>query len=262
MAERLLHGRPAAPGLAIGPLVRLLQATVDTGAHGPPRAGACPARPGHGGGRAELEGLATADGELGAEILAFQVELLGDPSLIEPARAAIEQGAGAAAAWRAALEAQIQEYEAAEDDYFQARASDLRDLMERVLSHLSTPVARRCGPAGRCDRARPRPHAVALPRHGLGAARRGGARGRQPLLARGHAGTRPRGAAAHGAGQCARDAAEAVLDAETGVLVLDPSAPTRRLYARRLSARREDDSRAASLLHEPAVTATRRARWS
>ena len=55
----------------------------------------------------------------------------------------------------------------------------------------------------------------------------------------------------------ARDgAAEAVLDAEAGVLVLDPQrALPAALYARRLSARREDDDRAAALLHEPAVTA-------
>jgi phosphotransferase system enzyme I (PtsI) len=256
MAERLLHGRPAAPGLAIGTLVRLLQATVDTGAHGPrqeehARLDRAMAEAG-----AELEGLATADGELGAEILAFQVELLGDPSLIEPARAAIEQGAGAAAAWRAALEAQIQEYEAAEDDYFQARASDLRDLMERVLSHLSTPVAGAAAlPAGAIvldrDLTPSRFLAMDWARLGGVALEAGSPSSHVAMLAR------ARGVPLlTGLGNVPAIAVEAVLDAETGILVLDPSAPTRRLYARRLSARREDDSRAASLLHEPALTAT------
>jgi phosphotransferase system enzyme I (PtsI) len=256
MAERLLHGRPAAPGLAIGPLVRLLQATVDTGAHGPPqqehaRLDRAMAEAG-----AELEGLATADGELGAEILAFQVELLGDPSLIEPARAAIGQGAGAAAAWRAALEAQIQEYEAAEDDYFRARASDLRDLMERVLSHLGTPVTGAVAlPAGAIvldsDLTPSRFLAMDWTRLGGAALEAGSPSSHVAMLAR------ARGVPLlTGLGNVAAVAEEAVLDAETGVLVLDPSAPTRRLYARRLSARREDDSRAASLLHEPALTAT------
>ena len=138
MAERIHHGRAASPGLAIGPLVR---------AHGrpatatgrlrqprrkrPQRLGAALARA-----RGELERLAAADAGMGAEILEFQVALLDDPALAEPAFAAIAAGESAVAAWRACLDAQIAEYEAAEDDYFQARASDLRDLSDRVLAAL------------------------------------------------------------------------------------------------------------------------------
>ena len=141
MAERLHHGRSAAPGLAIGPLVRLVRAVADTGACGTPDQERARLDRAMAQAKADLERLAGADADLGAEILAFQVELLGDPSLVEPAQAAIQSGAGAATAWRAALEAQVQEYEAAEDDYFRARASDLRDLMDRVLSHLGAPAA-------------------------------------------------------------------------------------------------------------------------
>ena len=73
---------------------------------------------------------------MGAEILEFQLALLDDPALAEPAYAAITTGESAAMAWRHCLDGQIAEYEAAEDDYFRARASDLRDLQERVLAAL------------------------------------------------------------------------------------------------------------------------------
>ena len=256
MAERLLHGRSAAPGLAIGPLVRLVRAVADTGACGTPDQERARLDRAMAQAKADLEHLAGADADLGAEILAFQVELLGDPSLVEPAQAAIQSGAGAATAWRAALEAQVQEYEAAEDDYFQARASDLRDLMDRVLSHLGAPAASNPAlPPGAIlldrDLTPSRFLAMDWPRLGGAALEAGSPSSHVAMLAR------ARGVPLlTGLGDVHAEAAEAVLDAETGVLVLDPSAPTRRLYARRLSARREDDDRAASLLHEPAVTAT------
>jgi phosphoenolpyruvate-protein kinase (PTS system EI component) len=39
------------------------------------------------------------------------------------------------AAWRDAMEALIREYHEAEELYFRARASDLRDMRDRVLRH-------------------------------------------------------------------------------------------------------------------------------
>ncbi|NJO12876.1 MAG: hypothetical protein HC872_04765 [Gammaproteobacteria bacterium] len=69
-------------------------------------------------------------------ILAFQIEMLSDPALVEEVLPLIAGGEPASAAWAAGLAGQIAAYEAADDDYFQARASDLRDLQDRVLRAL------------------------------------------------------------------------------------------------------------------------------
>jgi phosphotransferase system enzyme I (PtsI) len=46
-------------------------------------------------------------------------------------------GESGAAAWRAALDAQVDDYANAEDEYFRARSADLADLRDRVLRILS-----------------------------------------------------------------------------------------------------------------------------
>ena len=111
MAERRHTGEPASPGLAIGPLAA--SAT-------PPVAASQPAdsptrereRLEHAlaQARAGLERLAVGNTRLGAEILAFQIELLDDPTLAEAAFEAVEAGRGALAAWIACIEAQIADY--------------------------------------------------------------------------------------------------------------------------------------------------------
>jgi len=75
--------------------------------------------------------------EEAAGILEFQIAMLDDESLSEPAFAAITAGANAADAWSDALATEIMGYEAAEDAYFRARSSDLRDIAARVLRKLS-----------------------------------------------------------------------------------------------------------------------------
>jgi len=70
-------------------------------------------------------------------ILAFQIALLEDDSLVAPALAMIADGEAAGRAWSAAIDPEIASYDAAEDPYFRARASDLRDLRDRVLRHLA-----------------------------------------------------------------------------------------------------------------------------
>jgi len=94
--------------------------------------------------RAALSGAATSIGSLmqsadeeAAGILEFQIAMLEDESLAEPAFAAIAAGANAAAAWSDAMATEIQGYEAVEDAYFRARSSDLRDIAARVLRALS-----------------------------------------------------------------------------------------------------------------------------
>ncbi len=86
---------------------------------------------------AELsELMARVEGEA-QDILGFQVAMLEDDALSAPALAAIESGAAADAAWATALNGEIAGYEASDDDYFRARAADLKDMRDRVLRHLS-----------------------------------------------------------------------------------------------------------------------------
>ncbi len=143
-------GRPASPGVTMGTLVR-----VDAATHGPARHAGTPAE--EGAALAQAISAAIADlsvlragvpGGDAADILEFQIEMLGDAALREPALAAIADGAPADRAWAAALGAQIADFEAAEDEHFRARAADLRDLQDRVLRHLAGVPRPERSPAG------------------------------------------------------------------------------------------------------------------
>jgi phosphotransferase system enzyme I (PtsI) len=78
---------------------------------------------------------ATVDGEA-ADILDFQIAMLEDTVLIQPALDQIAGGVDAASAWSRAIAAQASDYKATEDEYFRARAADVEDLGDRVLRHL------------------------------------------------------------------------------------------------------------------------------
>ena len=90
------------------------------------------------------------------DMLAFQLAMLEDDALSAPAFAAIESGVGAHTAWADAMDAEIAGYEASEDDYFRARAADLKDMRDRVLRHVTgeADAGRRagCGAGGRGHR--------------------------------------------------------------------------------------------------------------
>jgi len=88
----------------------------------------------------QLERLKSDGGAMASEILDFQLELLRDSALLEPAYRSIAEGKPAARAFGETLEAQIADYRSATDKYFAARASDLTDLRDRVLTALA-PVA-------------------------------------------------------------------------------------------------------------------------
>ena len=63
--------------------------------------------------------------------------MLEDDALSAPALMAIDAGTTADEAWTNALDGEIAGYEASDDDYFRARAADLKDMRDRVLRHLS-----------------------------------------------------------------------------------------------------------------------------
>jgi phosphotransferase system enzyme I (PtsI) len=86
---------------------------------------------------AELERLKESGGAMAAEIIDFQVELLRDAALLEPAFRSIDEGKPAGHAFHAAVELQVAEYRSSPDDYFAARASDLEDLRDRVVAALA-----------------------------------------------------------------------------------------------------------------------------
>ncbi len=84
--------------------------------------------------------VAGADADT-APIVEFQAMLLRDPELSAPAFAAIERGLSANRAWHDALEAEIAGFAESADPYFSGRTTDLIDLQQRVLLHLSGGVA-------------------------------------------------------------------------------------------------------------------------
>lgn len=88
----------------------------------------------------EVAMLMAAAGADGADMLEFQLAMLEDEALSAPAFEDIDSGDDAETAWGRALAAQVAIYEAADDDYFRARASDLRDIRDRVLRVLSGAV--------------------------------------------------------------------------------------------------------------------------
>jgi phosphotransferase system enzyme I (PtsI) len=139
MAELRLHGRPASPGLAFSKLFVLPDAAGEAAVRPAGDAAAEAERLHQAIARAiaELEKVSEGAAEDARDILEFQIAMLGDDVLSEPALVAIAEGESAAAAWKSALDAQITDYEAAEDEYFRARAADIQDLRDRVLNALA-----------------------------------------------------------------------------------------------------------------------------
>jgi phosphotransferase system enzyme I (PtsI) len=137
-----LMGQPAAPGFAVGALVRLPDAAAqpasspDDVVAGRARLMAAIERA-----VAQLQSLQAAAGDDDAAgIIAFQVAMLEDDALRAPAFEAIDAGAPVEAAWRAALAAEIDGYERAAAPHFRARGVDLKDLRDRVLRCLGGTV--------------------------------------------------------------------------------------------------------------------------
>ncbi|MER9300072.1 phosphoenolpyruvate--protein phosphotransferase [Mesorhizobium sp. M0621] len=86
---------------------------------------------------ARLTALIDAAESVAADILEFQIAMLEDDALSSPAFAAIYAGQPADQAWRQALDAEIAGYDASDQDYFRARAADIRDIRDQVLRALT-----------------------------------------------------------------------------------------------------------------------------
>ncbi|MGE3873442.1 MAG: phosphoenolpyruvate--protein phosphotransferase [Parvibaculaceae bacterium] len=186
----------------------------------------------------------TAQGD-GADMLSFQIALLEDDALLGPARALIAQGKPADEAWRKTVDAEIVGYELSDDDYFRARAADLKDMRDRVLRHLAGNAAH-LAQSGAILIGDDVPPSLFLEadwsKGGAIALRRGSPSSHVAILAR------ARGVPmVVGLGDVDRnDHLEAVVDGGEGLLVLSPDTPAKKLWsekARALARKRDHESR-------------------
>nr|WP_310203139.1 putative PEP-binding protein [Ancylobacter sp. 3268] len=162
-----LRGKPASPGRALGPAFRApAPATQSLPAGGDARAALAVAVTLA---IEELRVLAAGADAQSAGVLDFQIEMLLDEDMLEPALRRIARGEGAALAWAGAMDAHIAtlvadagfpdkdalaenserrgsgedafaddvERRGSGEDAFAARASDLADLKQRVLDALA-----------------------------------------------------------------------------------------------------------------------------
>lgn len=126
-----LTGTVAAPGMALGPLVFLTESREPTRLDRASLHDALKLA------RAELTRLIEAQDDPDAiAILEFQLAMLEDDSVVTPALERLAAGASATSAWHEAMELQLVEYVEADDPVFRARATDLRDLRDRVMRQL------------------------------------------------------------------------------------------------------------------------------
>ncbi len=186
-------------------------------------------------------------------IVEFQIAMLEDESVSDPARSAIKAGQGVEQAWRDAIQFLIDDYVASDDAYFRERASDLIDMRDRVVRALR----------GEAERAPP-PGAILLGEdlsptrflsidwsHGGGVALVGGSpTAHVAILARSKGVPLLVGLDAPPAGM----GGEALLDAAAGRLIVEPNkADIERFETRRQAAAQQAEEDAKGL-KRPALT--------
>jgi phosphoenolpyruvate-protein phosphotransferase (PTS system enzyme I) len=240
-----LKGRPASDGIFAGPIFFLESAVAARRTAGSAEAETVALDEAIAAAIAALASLVeTAEGE-GADMLAFQIAMLEDEALRGPSRALIAQGRPADEAWLKTVDAEILGYEMSDDDYFRARAADLKDMRDRVLRHLAGNAAHPAQ-AGATLIGDDVPPSLFLEadwsKGGAIALRQGSPSSHVAILAR------ARGVPmVVGLGDvCRNDHAEAVVDGGEGLLVLSPDAPAKQLWtdkARELAKKRNYESR-------------------
>jgi phosphotransferase system enzyme I (PtsI) len=247
-------GRPAAPGVAIGALVRLSVATGDARRRRSAAEEHQALADAFAAAKADLDQLSHGMDDAEAEaILSLQLALLDDENLTAPAFAAIARGEAAHRAWSAAIDPEIASYDEAGDAHFRARAADLRDLRERIMRHL-TGVAEQPVPAGAIVIAEDMPPSRFLAtdwRDGGLVLHRGSPTSHVAILARSRGVPMIVGVDV----DQLEDGRDALLDGDAGLLIMDPDADTRDIYHRR-HAERRDARHAAASFSGPLLTAT------
>jgi phosphotransferase system enzyme I (PtsI) len=251
-----LRGQPASPGLAIGRLVRLAEPGTGSRAAGGVAEERLALEVAISAAVAELAALAAQAGGDAAEILEFQIAMLQDSALREPALQAIGEGAAADTAWTQTLAAQVAEYETADDAYFRARGADLADLSARVLHHLLGGEAATL-PAGAivlADDITPSRFLETDFRNGGILLLAGSRASHVAMLARARGVPMVVGLGA----VTAEGHDEAAMDGAAGLAWLSPDAADRARLAARIAAARDEATVSGNLLHRPAATASGR----
>ncbi len=259
MPERRYSGRSASAGIAIGSLVKVTTSDErSVQSLGTPSEEEMALRRAIAKAAADLEALADVASGDGAEILAFQVEMLSDPALIEDILKGIEKGQAALTAWDSSLEAQIDDFAKADDDYFRARASDLDDLKDRVgraLSGSKDVAPDLIDGALLLDQDLTPSRFLALDFEKLSGIvlRLGSVNSHVSMLAR------TRGLPMivgldQAINDIGTDGEQAIIDAEDGLLIVAPTATTRTNYENKLSAIDDQASMAEAKKHQSAIT--------
>src|SRR3982075_1090204 len=253
-AAHRIEGRSAAPGIALGPLVRLAPVKHDARQ----RRSAAEEH------QALVDALAASQVALGVlvreagdtdaeAILSFQIALLEDDNLAAPAFARIAAGEAANRAWSAAIDPEIASYDGASDPYFRARASDLRDLRDRVLRHLAGETDQTV-PSGVIVAADDMPPSTFLAtdwRDGGLVLRRGSPSSHVAILARSRGVPMIVGVDV----EHLENGTDALLDGEAGLLIIDPDTDTRAVYRQR-RAEQSEARRAVAAFNGAALTAS------
>lgn len=246
-----IKGRPASDGIFSGPIVVLGAERAERQASGDAQAERNAFDAAIDAALASLAKLISkAEGDA-AEMLTFQHALLEDDSLLKPARDLIAKGQAADHAWRKSVDAEILGYEMSDDDYFRARAADLKDMRDRVLRHLAgdEAIATRPGAILIGDDVPPSLFLEAdWSKGGALALRHGSPSSHVAILAR------ARGIPMIvGLGDVILNGhAEAVIDGAEGVLVLSPDQRQKDLWSKRAQALSEQRRHDAEYLAKPA----------
>src|SRR5271165_2794993 len=256
MAELRLFGRSAAPGVAKG-VVAVLDAArrPRREAAGTQAEEALALQRALARALAEVEALAgEATGEA-ADMLGFQVAMLSDEELARPALEAVGAGGSAAAAWEAAMETEIAGYRDAGDDHFSARTADLEDIRDRVLGHLEPGAVSPVIPEGSVVLAADLPIsrflAIDWARGGAILLTQGSPTSHVAMLARARG--VPMVVGLDGAAD-AMAGREALVDAATGEVVLDPTEATQAAFAAKADREKTASAASAAFRVGPAVT--------
>ncbi|MDO5618988.1 phosphoenolpyruvate--protein phosphotransferase [Kocuria sp.] len=138
----VLLGVTASPGLGIGHVVQMRQAEIEvqeTAADpAQERSALDSALDSSIGELKELEQRLTAEGSADkAEIFRAHQEILRDPELVNNAQKGIDQGKSAAFAWRASYTGFASQLEGLDNEVLAGRATDMRDVGQRVLATLT-----------------------------------------------------------------------------------------------------------------------------
>jgi phosphoenolpyruvate-protein phosphotransferase (PTS system enzyme I) len=255
MAELRLFGRSAAPGMGDGVVTVLGAVKQPKREAGTPAQEAVALKEALVQALAEVEALAReATGDAG-DMLAFQAAMLSDDELAQPAFESVSAGEPASAAWEAAMADEISGYRAGEDSYFSARAADLEDIRDRVLGHLAPGADGAPIPGGSVVVAADLPLSRFLgidwAQGGAIVLTEGSPTSHVAMLARARRVPMVVGLGAAAASMAGR---EALVDAASGEVVLDPTEDTRAAFAARAGRAAAAAVAAAAFRHRPAVT--------